>query len=278
MPAFFQKHQTLNIGGQCIDFSQPKVMGILNVTPDSFFDGSKYAHEKSILQQVEKMLNEGAQIIDVGGYSTRPNAQDVSQTEEIQRVVSTISIILKHFPQSIISIDTFRAEVAKQAIKEGAQLINDVSGGTLDPKMFETVAHLQVPYILMHMKGNPQTMSNLTNYKNLILDITNFFEEQIFRLRQLGVKDIILDIGLGFAKNIEQNYMLLHQLEFLKIFELPVLVGASRKSMIWRKLNHTPDQALNGTTVVNTIALQNGTNILRVHDVKEAKEVVDLLF
>ncbi len=275
---FFQKHQTLNIGGQCVDFSRPKVMGILNVTPDSFYDGGKYQHEKNILSHTEKLLTEGAQIIDVGGYSTRPNAEHISQEQENQRVISVISLIMHQFPDCIISIDTFRADIARQAVGAGAKLINDVSGGTLDPQMFQTVAQLNVPYILMHMKGNPQTMNQLTDYQNLMIEITDFFEKQIFSLRNLGVKDIILDIGLGFAKNIIQNYELLHQLEFLKIFELPVLVGASRKSMIWKKLNSTPAQALNGTTVINTIALRNGADILRVHDARAAQEIIDLLY
>lgn len=256
---------------------KPQVMGILNVTPDSFYDGGLYCQEKAIITQVEKLQSDGAQIIDIGGYSTRPSATDVPCEEELGRVVSAIHLIIRNFPDCIISVDTFRSEVAKQAVRAGASIINDVSGGELDKKMFQTVAELQVPYILMHMRGTPKTMNEHTDYRDLILEMTDFFQVRIFKLRALGVKDIILDVGLGFAKNIDQNYELLRALHFLKIFELPILVGASRKSMIWKKLHITPAQSLNGTTVINTIALQHGADILRVHDAKEAQETIDLL-
>lgn len=274
---FFQKQSTINAGGELLDLSHPIIMGILNVTPDSFYDGGKYNQTDQILQQTEKMLSEGAKIIDIGGYSTRPNAIDISEEEETRRVVTAIEIVLKNFPNCIISIDSFRANVAEKAVKTGAKIINDVSGGTLDDKMFETVARLQVPYILMHMRGNPQTMKDLTEYGDLILDMADFFEKQVYKLRKLGVKDIILDVGLGFAKTLEQNYVLLKKLGFLNIFELPILVGASRKSMIWKKLQISSAEALNGTTAINTVALQNGASILRVHDVKEARQIVELL-
>jgi len=276
--AFFQTSKTLNLGGHLLDLSRPIIMGILNITPDSFYDGGQYKSAEQIIQQVEKMHSEGAKIIDIGGYSTRPNAIDISENEEFKRVLFAIETILDKFPDALISIDTFRANIAEKAVLAGAKIINDVSGGTLDDKMFETVARLKVPYILMHMKGNPQTMAQLTNYENLILEMTDFFQSQITKLQQLGVTDIILDVGLGFAKTIEQNYELIQKLDSFRIFELPILVGASRKSMIWKKLNLSPAEALNGTTAVNAIALQNGATILRVHDVKEARQIVDLFF
>ncbi len=276
--ALFQTSKTLNLGGHLLDLSKPITMGILNITPDSFYDGGKYKNADQIIQQVEKMSSEGTKIIDIGGYSTRPNATNISENEELERVLFAIEAILERFPNTLISIDTFRANIAERAVQAGAKMVNDVSGGTLDDKMFETVARLKVPYILMHMKGSPQTMTQLTNYDNLILEMTDFFQIQIAKLREIGVMDIILDVGLGFAKTIEQNYELIQKLDSFKIFELPILVGASRKSMIWKKLHLSPAEALNGTTAVNTIALQNGANILRVHDVKEAEQIIDLFF
>jgi len=266
----------MNCKGKLITFERPLVMGILNVTPDSFYDGGQYFSEKAILEQAEKLILEGADILDIGGYSTRPNAQNISEEEEINRVIPAIRVIKKHFPATILSIDTFRASVAKEAVINGADIINDISGGQLDEQMFEIVANLQVPYILMHSRGNPQTMSQLTHYENILLEILHFFEERIQKLHILGVKDIILDLGFGFAKTKEQNFYLLKHLSYFKTLNLPILVGISRKSMIYKTLNITPEQALNGTSVLNTFALSQGTNILRVHDVKEAKEAIVL--
>jgi dihydropteroate synthase len=267
----------LTIEGKIIDCSSPKVMGILNMTPDSFFEGSRLQAEKQqITDRVGEMLDAGATFIDIGGYSTRPNADEVSQTEEIDRVLPVIELINKTFTKAIISIDTFRSEVAKQAIKAGGHIINDIAGGNLDEKMFETVAQLEVPYILMHSRGNPQTMTQLNDYEHLTIDVIGELQQKIFRLRQLGIKDIMLDVGFGFAKNVQQNFELLHHLEAFQIFELPLLVGLSRKSMIWRTLHIEPHEALNGTTALNMIALQKGAKILRVHDVKEAFEAIRL--
>ena len=276
-PELFQTNKTLNCAGKLINLCTPKVMGILNVTPDSFYDGGRLADSDSVLKQAEKMLTDGATFIDVGGYSTRPGASDVSVEEELRRVLPAIQSIVKHFPEVIISIDTFRSEVAKQAVNEGACMINDISGGQLDPIMFETVASLNVPYILMHSRGTPQTMTQLNEYENLIKDIVGYFHQKIFTLLQLGVKDIIIDPGFGFAKNIEQNFQLLKDLDHFQILGKPILAGLSRKSMIWKTLKTNPEDALNGTTSLNTIALLKGASILRVHDVKEAVEVAKLM-
>lgn len=252
-------------------------MGILNATPDSFYEGSRTKTSKEVLQKASQMLEEGAAILDIGGYSTRPDADDISITEEIKRVVPTIEAIKKEFSKAIISIDTFRSEVAKAAVEVGADLINDVSGGNLDDKMFQTVADLKVPYILMHMRGTPQTMKNLTNYENIIAEIMIYFQERILKLQFLGVNDIILDLGFGFAKTIDQNYFLLKNLSVFHHLELPILVGVSRKSMIYKRLDIPVSEALNGTTILNTVALQNGAKILRVHDVKEAMQAIKIL-
>ena len=251
----------------------PKVMGILNVTPDSFFDGGRYKDEAQLLSRAEKMLKEGADIIDVGGYSSRPGAEDVSEGEEITRVVNAVDIILKEYPDTLISVDTFRSKVAREAVMHGAALINDISAGTLDTQMFATVADLGVPYILMHMRGNPKTMNKLTQYDNLLLEMVTFLQEKVSNLREAGVKDIIIDPGFGFAKTIQQNYTILKNLRYFEILELPILVGISRKSTIYKSLQIEPEDALNGTTVLNTIALMNGASFLRVHDVEEAVEV-----
>ncbi len=271
-----QTFQTLNLSGQLLDLSAPKVMGILNVTPDSFFSGSRVESERVILEQAEKMRSQGAAILDVGGYSTRPDASDISLEEEINRIRPAIKVIKRAFPAAIISIDTFRSEVARVAIDEGATIINDVSGGNLDEKMFETVANLGVPYILMHMRGTPQTMKTLNQYKDLIGDIVDELQKKIYALNAFGVTDIIVDPGFGFAKNIPQNFKLLRELTVLKVLGRPILAGVSRKSMIYKTLGTDPTQALNGTTALNMIALQNGAKILRVHDVKEAVEAVTL--
>ncbi|WP_417289802.1 dihydropteroate synthase [Corallibacter sp.] len=267
---------TINCKGKLIDLSTPKVMGILNLTPDSFFDGGQNKSEKSITEQVALMLQEGATFIDIGAYSSRPNADFVSEADELKRLLPIITLLTKTFPDICISIDTFRSEVAKQAIHAGAAIINDISAGQLDNKMLETVAKLQVPYIMMHIRGTPKTMQQLTSYNNLTKDILFYFSEKITEAKALGIIDIIVDPGFGFAKTREQNFELLNNLELFKHIEKPLLAGVSRKSMIYKTLNITPKEALNGTTVINTMALQKGASILRVHDVKEAMECVKL--
>lgn len=268
---------TINCCGKLVDLSVPKVMGILNVTPNSFYDGGKYSNEKGILLHVEKMLSDGAAFIDIGAYSSKPSAEFVSENEEIERLIPIIKLVLKHFPETLISLDTFRADVAKAGIESGASIINDISAGSLDKKMMETVANLQVPYVMMHMKGNPQTMQSLTQYENITKEMLFYFSGKIAHARALGINDLIIDPGFGFAKNLEQNFEVMDNLELFQILELPILVGISRKSMIYKTLETEPDSALNGTTVLNTIALQKGANILRVHDVKEAIEAVKLI-
>ncbi|MGD1840218.1 MAG: dihydropteroate synthase [Thermonemataceae bacterium] len=267
---------TLNVNGKILKLTSPQIVGILNVTPDSFFDGGQYEQMEAIIARAAAMLEAGADWLDVGGYSSRPNATPITVEEELHRVIPTIKAIQSTFPTSKISVDTFRAEVANKAVQAGAHMINDISGGTLDDKMFETVAALQVPYILMHMRGNPQTMQSQTTYENILVDILSYFRKKILKLEGLGVKDIIIDVGLGFAKTLTQNYFLLNHLEYFKRLNKPLLVGASRKSMIYKLLGITPSLALNGTTAVNTLALCKGANLLRVHDVKEAKEVVTI--
>ncbi|MBT8260989.1 MAG: dihydropteroate synthase [Flavobacteriaceae bacterium] len=267
---------TINCKGTLIDLSTPKVMGVINVTPDSFYDGGKYQNEKSILVQVECMLNEGATFIDVGAYSSRPGADHVSEDEELKRVLPIVDLLLKHFPNIYLSIDTFRSQVAQACIESGAALVNDISAGNLDSKMIETIGKIGVPYIMMHMKGTPQNMQSQTNYKNLVKEITYYFSERIAEARKHQVKDIIIDPGFGFSKTLEQNYQLLNNLDILNLMELPILVGVSRKSMIYKLLENSPKDALNGTTSINTIALIKGAKILRVHDVKEAQECITL--
>ena len=274
---FFQIKTSLNVGGKILDLSAPKVMGILNITPDSFFEGSRTQSEKEILTQAEKMLTEGADILDLGAYSSRPGATDISVEEEKQRLIPAVKLIVKHFPEAVISVDTFRASIAKKAIESGAHIINDISGGNLDQEMFKTVGKLGVPYILMHMKGTPQTMKDLTDYVDLCSEIKLYFSEKIAQLKQAGVKDIVLDLGFGFAKNIKQNFELLKQLADFRTLGFPILAGLSRKSMIYKTLDIDANEALNGTTVLNTIALLNGASILRVHDVKEAREAILLI-
>lgn len=252
-------------------------MGILNFTPDSFFDGGKYKSDKEILLQTEKMLSEGADFIDVGTYSSRPNAVFVSEDEEIKRMKSVMEILSKEFADVIFSIDTFRSEVAKVALENGGAIINDISAGSLDDKMMNIVAEYQVPYIMMHTRGTPQTKQSLTNYDNLVKEILFYFSEKIAEARSKGINDLIIDVGFGFAKTIEQNFELLSKLELFQELGLPNLVGISRKTMIYKTLNIDPKDALNGTTVLNTVALQKGANILRVHDVKEAKQTIELI-
>lgn len=252
-------------------------MGILNLTPDSFYDGGKYSNETAILKHVGWMLRDGATFIDIGAYSSRPNADYVSETEELNRILPIIKLVLKSFPETLISIDTFRSNVAKQTIEAGAALINDISAGKLDENMLQTIANLHVPYIMMHMKGTPQTMQQNTHYENLTKEMLFYFSERIAAAKALGIIDTIVDPGFGFSKTLVQNYELLNNLELFKMIEKPLLVGVSRKSMIYKKLKTTANEALNGTTVLNTIALQKGASILRVHDVKEAMETIKLV-
>jgi len=274
---FFSTKTTLNIRGRLLDLSVPRAMGVLNVTSDSFYDGGRYQTEAVILNHVEKMLDEGAAFIDVGACSTRPGADEIPVKEELDRAIGTVGSIVKKFPEALISIDTFRSKVAYEAVQAGASIVNDISGGELDPMMFETVARLKVPYVVMHMKGNPQNMTNLSTYENLIKELIFYFQKKIHTLSQMGVKDIIVDPGFGFAKTIEQNFSLLNHLEHFKILDKPILVGLSRKSMIWKTLATNAEGALNGTTALNSIALTKGANILRVHDVKEAMETIKLV-
>ena len=267
---------TINCKGQLIDLSTPKVMGILNITPDSFYDGGSYKNEKAILNQVELMLNQGATFIDVGAYSSRPNANHVSDADELKRILPIVNLLVKSFPDILLSIDTFRSKVAQSCIEVGACMINDISAGKLDDNMLQTVADLHVPYIMMHLKGTPQTMQQQTHYDDLIKDIIFYFSERIAAAKTLGIVDIIIDPGFGFAKTLEQNFEILKQLELFKMLDKPILAGISRKSMIYKTLETSAKEALNGTTVLNTVALQKGASILRVHDVKEAMECIKL--
>lgn len=267
---------TINCKGQLVDLSSPKVMGILNITPDSFYDGGFYNNEKEILIQAEKMLKAGATFIDIGANSSRPDAKHINEDEELKRIIPKVELILKQFPESLLSIDTFYSAVAKQCIDAGACMINDISAGQLDNKMMTTIAGLNVPYVMMHIKGTPQTMQQHTNYNDLLKEILFYFSERIAEARKLGIVDLIIDPGFGFAKTLKQNYELLNKLELIKMAELPILVGLSRKSMIYKTLNNSAKESLNGTTALNTIALQKGAKILRVHDVKEAMECIKL--
>ena len=267
---------TINCNGKLISLDQPKVMGILNVTPDSFFDGGKYKDESSILSQVEKMINEGATFIDIGAYSTRPGGLEIDNTTELNRITPIVKLILKEFPNTILSIDTFRSSVAKECIQLGAAIINDISAGLQDKQMLNTVAKMNVPYIMMHMKGTPQNMQQKTGYDDMLKEILLFFSKRLSLAKSLGIKDIIIDPGFGFAKNVDQNYELLRQLQMMNFIYHPLLVGISRKSMIYKTLNTTAEQALNGTTALHMVCLQKGAKILRVHDVKEAMECVKL--
>ena len=268
---------TINCNGNLIDLSSPKVMGILNVTPNSFYDGGKHNDEKSILSQVEKMLDEGATFIDIGGYSSKPNAEFVSEKEELQRLIPIIQKIIYEFPNVILSVDTFRSKIAKEAIENGAAIVNDISAGNIDDTMFQTIAELQVPYIMMHMKGTPQTMQTLTHYDNIIKEMMFYFSEKVAKARSLGINDILLDPGFGFAKTIQQNFEILSNLELFQLMDIPILVGLSRKSMIYKTLDVNAEMALNGTTTLHTVSLLKGAKIVRVHDVKEAVECIKLL-
>ena len=267
---------TINCNGNLVDLSTPKVMGILNVTPDSFYDGGQYKNEGEILAQVEKMLNDGATFIDVGAYSSRPGAQDISTEQECQRIVPIVKLLKQTFPNILLSIDTFRSKVANECLNEGAALINDISAGTLDTEMMTTVAEHQVPYIMMHTKGNPRNMTQLTDYQDLLGEIMYYFSDKILLARQAGINDVIIDPGFGFAKTLEQNYEIMHKMELFQHFNLPILTGISRKSMIYKLLNTTPAEALNGSTALNMFALSKKSNLLRVHDVKEAMECITI--
>lgn len=269
---------TINVGGKLMDLGEPQVMGILNVTPDSFYSASRKNTEQEIADRVQAILAEGGSMIDIGAYSSRPGADDVSAGEEMDRLRGGLKILRNIAPDAVVSVDTFRADVAKMCVEEfGVQIINDISGGELDSRMFDTVAALGVPYILMHMKGDPQTMQNGPHYDDLLAEMLRYFGTKVQQLHELGVKDVILDPGFGFAKTLEHNYELMNRMQDLQVLELPMLVGISRKSMIYRLLGTSPEEALNGTSVLNTLALLKGASILRVHDVKAAVEVVQIV-
>lgn len=269
--------QTLNINGLLVHFDRPWVMGILNLTPDSFYDGGKYVDVDKALRRAEQMITEGADILDIGAYSSRPGAKEISAQEEIDRLIPALEKIHKNHPHLPISIDTFRSKVAYEGLKAGANMINDISAGELDPDMFDLVASHKAPYIMMHMRGTPQTMQKYIDYTNLIEDIAIYFGRKINELHRLGVTDIVLDPGFGFSKTLEQNYELLDKIDELHYFGLPILGGISRKSMIYKKLGIEPEQSLLGTTALNTLLLYKGVHIIRVHDVKEAKQLINLL-
>lgn len=274
---FLKRKNTIQVGNQLIDLSIPIVMGILNITPDSFYDGGKYEDETEMLKAVEKMVEDGVTVVDVGAVSTRPGAENISTKGELARLLPAVKAIRENFPEVVMSIDTFRSWVAVRVIDEvGPIIINDISGGTLDSKMFETVGKLNVPYILSHIKGTPQTMQDDPQYDDLIKEISSYFAEKVKRLSKLGVNDVILDPGFGFGKTLDHNYELLNRLDSFKVFQLPVMAGLSRKTMIWQALDITAQEALNGTSVANTMALLGGADILRVHDVKEAVEAVKI--
>lgn len=270
------KNLSLNCKGELIDLSTPKVMGILNITPDSFYDGGQFKDSKSILVQTEKLISEGATFVDVGAYSSRPGADFVSENEELHRITPVVELILKHFPKALISIDSFRANVIRECVNAGAVISNDISAGHLDDQMMKTIGELGIPYIMMHMRGTPQTMQNLTHYNHLVTEIFSYFSERIQLAKQHQIMDVVIDPGFGFAKTLSQNYELLGKLEFFQNLNCPILCGVSRKSMIYKTLDCLPKEALNGTTALNMVALMNGANILRVHDVKEAMECVKL--
>ncbi len=266
----------INCKGRLIDLTHTRVMGILNITPDSFYDGGRYKNEKEILEQVERMIIEGATFIDIGAYSSKPGASHVTEEEELHRILPILAIILKHFPDTLISIDTFRSKVAEKCIEAGACMVNDISAGTLDNNMMKTVAQLQVPYIMMHMQGTPQNMQQNPKYSDIIKEVLFYFSEKVNQARLLGINDLIIDPGFGFGKTIDHNYEMLNKLSLFSSLGLPLLVGVSRKSMIYKLLENSPQEALNGTTSLNTIALMKGANILRVHDVKEAIEIIKI--
>lgn len=267
---------TINVGGRLVSLDEPQVMGILNVTPDSFFATSRCRSEEEIRQRVCQIRQEGATMVDIGAYSSRPGAEDVTEAEELRRLLPAIDIVREEWPESIISVDTFRAEVARRAVEAGADIINDISGGEMDPEMFSAVADMHVPYILMHMQGTPRDMQKAPHYDNLMCEVFRSLGERVELLHEMGVADVILDPGFGFGKTMEQNYEMMARLGEFRLLDCPILAGVSRKSMVYRLLDTTPEESLNGTTVLNTIALMNGASILRVHDVKEAVEAVKI--
>ncbi len=267
---------TINCGGKLINLAQPKIMGVINLTPDSFYKASRAANTTATLKVAEQMLVEGATFLDLGAMSSRPGAPLITAEEELNRLLPALRAVAKQFPMAIVSVDTIFSETAKAVVSEGATMINDISGGTLDPKMFETIAQLGVPYVLMHTRGTPKTMQQQTQYDDIALDILDDLIQKVGNLRQLGVKDILIDPGFGFGKTVEQNFILLKKLSVFKILGLPLLAGLSRKTMIWKSLQITPEQALNGTTALNMVALLHGANILRVHDVRPAVETIQL--
>lgn len=268
---------TINCTGKLVDLSTPKIMGILNVTPDSFYDGGVHNSEKKILNHVEKMLNDGAIFIDIGAYSSRPNAINIDEDEELNRVVPALELVNKKFPEAIISIDTFRSKVAETCLNSGASIINDISAGEMDKKMMKIVGKYNVPYVMMHMKGNPQNMIRKTNYDDMLKEIIKYFSKKINQAVSYKINDMIIDPGFGFAKDLKQNYDLLSNIDLLKILDKPIMVGISRKSMIYQSLKTSAKESLNGTTVLNTVSLIKGASILRVHDVKEANECIKLI-
>ena len=273
----FNPSNKIEVKNTSLDLSTPKIMGIINMTDDSFYDGGTNNNSNKTLKKVTKFIKEGADIIDIGGYSSRPGAKNISIKEEWKRIKDIIPIVNKNFPKTIISVDTFRSEIAKRAIENGAHIINDISGGSIDKSLFDTVASLKTPYILTHIKGNPENMQENPNYNSVINEITKYFKKKIITLKSKGINNIIIDPGFGFGKSLQHNYEILNNLNKFKKFNLPILVGVSRKSMIYRLLKTNPKEALNGTTVVNTLCLLGGANILRVHDVKEAKECIKII-
>jgi dihydropteroate synthase len=275
---FLKRKNSINLNGQLLDLTKPVVMGILNVTPDSFFDGGKYKTEKKVLKRAEEIQEQGGAVIDIGAVSTQPGAEGISTKDEIERLLPAVRAVKKEFPNAFVSIDTYRSWVALKVIEEcGPCMVNDVSGGNFDANMFETIGKLGVPYVLMHMLGTPLKMQDNPEYNDIIRDISMFFTEQVKKLTRAGVMDVIIDPGFGFGKNLEHNYELLNRLDSFKVFQLPLMVGVSRKSMVYKALNVTPNEALNGTSIVNTLALMGGADILRVHDVKEAVEAIRIM-
>jgi dihydropteroate synthase len=275
---FFSKNLSLNCSGKLVDLSIPKVMGILNITPDSFYDGGRYDTEDKILLRITKMISEGADIVDIGGMSTRPGSGSVPEKEEIRRIIPAIKLIRKHFPEVLISVDTYRANVARIAVKDySVNIINDISGGEMDINMFKTIADLRIPYVIMHMRGSPLNMQTQTNYNDILAEMIDYFSLRIDKLKSMGVTDLIIDPGFGFSKTIDQNFFIMKNLGSFRLFELPLMTGISRKSMIYRTLGTDSEGSLNGTIVLNTVALLNGADMIRVHDVQAAVQAITLL-
>jgi len=274
--SFFQNNLSIDLKGFLMNFSTPKVMGIINLSPDSFYGASRFKSNNELLLKIEQMLEEGADLIDLGAFSSRPGAQLIEENEERKRLMPALELVVKNFPDAFISIDTFRSKIAKDAISTGASLINDISGGTYDPLMFQTISEIQVPYVIMHLRGTPETMMQHTDYENVVTSVYLFFSKQLQKLRSMGVNDVLLDVGFGFGKSIAQNYKLLKELKHFKSLACPLLIGLSRKKMIQKVLQLSTEKALNGTTAAHMIALLNGANLLRVHDVKAAREAIKI--